>query len=92
MKNYPDLVNIPFNNSFIKDFFSPGVPHYSSSQLDPGYWAILQDNKMILQVGEALPTLPFGKLPPGCNLQPILLRSAYGEAVPCGYSTLIPAV
>jgi len=63
MKNYPDLVNIPFNNSFIKDIFSPGVPHYTSSQLEPSYWAILQDNKMILQAGEAMPTLPFGKLP-----------------------------
>ena len=63
MKNYPDLVNIPFNHSFIKELFSPGVPQYSPSGLEPGYWAIIQDNKMILQVGEAMPALPFGVLP-----------------------------
>lgn len=67
MKSYPDLINIPFNNCFIKDLFTHGVPHYSSSQLEPGYWAIIQDNRMILQAGEAMPTLPFGELPGWLN-------------------------
>ena len=31
--------------------------------LEPGYWAIIQDNALILQSGESSPTLPFGELP-----------------------------
>lgn len=63
MPDYPDLINIPFNNAFIKDRFVQGVPHYSPDQLEPGYWVIIQDNKAILRAGETAPTLPFGELP-----------------------------
>jgi len=63
MSNYPDLINIPFNNTFIKDLFVPGSPHYSPGQPESGYWAIIQGNMMVLQSGETLPTLPFGELP-----------------------------
>ena len=49
MSEYPDLVNIPFNNVFIRDRFIPGVPRYSSHQLEPGYWVIIQDNNVILK-------------------------------------------
>lgn len=63
MSDYPDLINIPFNNVFIRDLFVPGGPQYSSSLLEPGYWAIIQGNNMILQAGGANPTLPFGALP-----------------------------
>ncbi|MDD2850539.1 MAG: NAD(+) diphosphatase [Desulfuromonadaceae bacterium] len=63
MSSYPDLINIPFNNIFIRDMFVPGVPYYSPTSHEPGYWVIIQGNKMILLSGEALPTLPFGDLP-----------------------------
>jgi len=63
MSNYPDLINIPFNNTFIKDLFVPGSPHYLPGQPESGYWAIIQGNMMVLQSGETLPTLPFGELP-----------------------------
>lgn len=63
MSDYPDLINIPFNNTFIKGLFVPGDPHYSSSLPEPGYWVIIQDNTLILQSGETIPTLPYGELP-----------------------------
>jgi NAD+ diphosphatase len=63
MSDYPELVNIPFNNVFIRDRFIPGVPRYFSHQLEPGYWAIIQDNNVILHAGETGPTLPMGTLP-----------------------------
>lgn len=63
MSVYPDLVNIPFNHTFIRDRFVPGDPHYSPHRLDPGYWAIIQDNALILQSGNAAPALPYGELP-----------------------------
>jgi NAD+ diphosphatase len=63
MSVYPDLVNIPFNNAFIRDQFVPGDPHYSTHQHEPGYWVIIQDNALILQSGNAAPTLPYGELP-----------------------------
>ena len=61
--SYPDLINIPFNNTFIKDLFVPRDPHYSPNLHEPGYWAIIQDNNIILQSGSTLPVLPFGELP-----------------------------
>lgn len=63
MKSYPDLINIPFNHSFIRDLFVQGEPRYCPDLLEPGYWAVIQDNRMILQTGEAMPVLPFGELP-----------------------------
>lgn len=63
MKTYPDLINIPFNHSFIKDLFVQGEPRYCPDLLEPGYWAVIQGNRMILQAGEAMPALPFGELP-----------------------------
>jgi NAD+ diphosphatase len=63
MSCYPDLVNIPFNNAFIRDRFIPVVPHYSTHQLEPGFWVIVQDNNMILHAGETGPSLPLGDLP-----------------------------
>ncbi|HXE96533.1 MAG TPA: NAD(+) diphosphatase [Dongiaceae bacterium] len=63
MSDYPDLVNIPFNNVFIRDRFITGGPRYSPHQLEPGYWGIIQDNNVILQTGETGPSLPMGDLP-----------------------------
>lgn len=63
MSDYPDLINIPFNNVFIRDLFVPAVPHYSPAPLEPGYWVIIQDNNVILKAGETKPALPFGNLP-----------------------------
>lgn len=63
MDGYPDLINIPFNHIFIRELFSPSLPSISSGSREPGYWAIIQDNRMILQTGEAMPALPFGELP-----------------------------
>ncbi|MDD2734068.1 MAG: NAD(+) diphosphatase [Desulfuromonadaceae bacterium] len=63
MPVYPDLINIPFNNIFIKDLFVPGVPHYASERLEPGYWAIIQGNNILLLSGAVRPELPFGALP-----------------------------
>lgn len=63
MSDYPDLINIPFNNGFIRDLFVSGVPHYSPNPLEPGYWVIIQDNNIILHDGETGPTLPMGELP-----------------------------
>ena len=63
MSNYPDLVNIPFNNVFIRDLFVPGAPDFPSDPFEPGYWVIMQGNAVILRFGEALPMLPFGELP-----------------------------
>lgn len=63
MSDYPDLINIPFNNAFIRDLFVPGVPHYSPNPLEPGYWVIIQENNIILQAEETGPTLPMGELP-----------------------------
>lgn len=63
MSGYPDLINIPFNNVFIRDRFVPHTPHYSPNRLEPGYWVIIQDNALILHSGEATPALPCGELP-----------------------------
>lgn len=63
MSNYPDLINIPFNNAFIRELFVPGVPEYSPGLLEPGYWVIMQGNSIILHSGEPMPALPFGTLP-----------------------------
>lgn len=59
----PDLVTIPFNHTFIQGLFVPCVPHYEQNLLEPGYWVIIQDNKLILQSGKTVPTLPLGQLP-----------------------------
>jgi NAD+ diphosphatase len=63
MSNYPDLINIPFNNAFIREAFVPGAPQYSPGPYEPGFWALVQGNNLILQSGQAAPTLPFGDLP-----------------------------
>ncbi|MEI6205746.1 MAG: NAD(+) diphosphatase [Desulfuromonadales bacterium] len=63
MSDYPELINIPFNNSFIRDLFVPGDPRYSQNPREPGYWAVIQGNNIILQSGDAAPVLPFGELP-----------------------------
>lgn len=61
--DYPALINIPFNNAFIKDLFVPGAPLYVPAPLEPGYWVIIQGNGIILQPSANLPKLPFGSLP-----------------------------
>lgn len=61
--DYPHLINIPFNNTFIKDLFVPGVPQYTPNPREPGYWVIIQGNNIILQYAEISPRLPFGRLP-----------------------------
>jgi len=63
MSNYPDLINIPFNNTFIKDVFVPCVPQYSPGPFEPGFWALVQGNNLILQSGKTGAALPFGELP-----------------------------
>jgi NAD+ diphosphatase len=63
MSDYPDLINIPFNHSFIKNQFVPVTPQYTTDHLEPGYWAIIQGNTLFLKPGISSPTLPFGELP-----------------------------
>ncbi len=63
MSDYPDLVNIPFNNVFIRDAFVPCTPLCSPDPCEPGYWALIQDNWLVLLAGETAPTLPYGELP-----------------------------
>ena len=63
MSDYPDLINIPFNNSFIKDLFVPGTSYYSTDLGEPGYWVIVLGNSIILSPGEPTPSLPLGELP-----------------------------
>lgn len=60
MPGYPELVNIPFNNVFIKDLF---VPCVLSDPAEPGYWVIIQGNDLILHAAGTKPTLPYGELP-----------------------------
>jgi NAD+ diphosphatase len=60
---YPELINIPFNNVFIRDIFVPGISPYPQNTLEPGYWVIIQGNAVILQSGTTIPVLPFGELP-----------------------------
>ena len=63
MSNYPDLINIPFNNAFIRDLFVPADPYCPPNPLEQGYWVIIHGNNVILRAGETTPTLPFGELP-----------------------------
>jgi NAD+ diphosphatase len=63
MSSYPDLINIPFNNAFIRDLYTQGSPFYSRDLSEPGYWIIMQELKVILLPGTATPTLPMGDLP-----------------------------
>lgn len=63
MSAYPDLINIPFNYTYIRDAFVPGVPHYQHRPLEPGFWVIVQGNSILLRSGDTSPTLPFGNLP-----------------------------
>jgi len=63
MSDYPDLINIPFNHSFIKNQFVPVTPQYTTHHLEPGFWVIIQGNTIFLQPGNGSPTLPFGELP-----------------------------
>jgi NAD+ diphosphatase len=63
MSDYPDLINIPFNHSFIKSQFVPCTPQYTDHSFEPGYWVIIQGNNIFLQPGNSSPTLPFGELP-----------------------------
>lgn len=81
MSDYPHLVNIPFNNGFLKDLFVPGDPQYSSPVAGSGYWVILQGNSAILQSGEASPTLFFGELPDwiGTSSSPICIGAWRGH-------------
>ena len=73
MSNYPDLINIPFNNAFIKDLFVQSLPVHSPGSLEPGYWVIIQGNNIIVQSGEATPVLPFGELPDWLKTQAVPL-------------------
>ena len=63
MSDYPDLINIPFNHSFIKNLFVATTPHYAPHALEPGYWVIIQGNNVLLHPGNNAPSLPFGVLP-----------------------------
>jgi len=63
MSDYPELINIPFNNVFIRDAFVPGTPHCPPGHSGPGYWVLVQGNGVILHAGGGLPALPFGELP-----------------------------
>ncbi len=63
MSDYPDLINIPFNHSFIKNQYVAENPQYTPHPLEPGYWVIIQGSALFLQPGNGSPTLPFGALP-----------------------------
>lgn len=77
MSDYPDLINIPFNHSFVKNQFVPATPEYAPHSLEAGYWAIIQGNSIFLQHVNGLPTLPLGALPDW--LEPPELPLTIGE-------------
>jgi NAD+ diphosphatase len=82
MSNYPDLINIPFNNAFIKDLFVPGVPRYLTQPVAPGYWAAVQGNNLILHDGESGPTLPCGDIPGWLAAPAVLLEIGLWQGQP----------
>lgn len=61
--HYPELVNLPFNFSYIKDDFK--LHHQTAEpQSDaPGYWTIIQGNSLILHDQNGTLSLPEGNLP-----------------------------
>lgn len=61
--SYPELINIPFNNVFIREQFEPGAPFYPAGSYQPGYWAIVQGNSLVVHPGDGGPVLPSGDLP-----------------------------
>lgn len=59
---YPAAVDLPFNFSSIKDIFELSYPAVGEPP-EPGYWAIIQANSLILVQTEGRLTLPEGELP-----------------------------
>ncbi|MDO9069763.1 MAG: NAD(+) diphosphatase [Deltaproteobacteria bacterium] len=82
MNRYPDLINIPFCSSFIREYFVPDFPQYLPHGLSSGYWVIMQDNNVILQTGEDMPALPFGELPGWFDVPDIPLSIGYWRGQP----------
>jgi NAD+ diphosphatase len=74
MADYPEIVTIPFNNKCIREFFVLLGPQ-SPNTFGPGYWAIIQENSVILHGEEDKPALPEGKLPEWLipNEEPLLI-------------------
>jgi NAD+ diphosphatase len=63
---YPEHINLPFNFSYIRDAFR--FRHPSSEDLaEPGFWAIMQGNSVVMEQQENGLTLPEGDLPPWLN-------------------------
>jgi NAD+ diphosphatase len=59
---YPELVNLPFNFSSIQHDFKMRMPSLKSST-DPGNWAIIQGNSLVVMQLNGDCALPEGNLP-----------------------------
>jgi NAD+ diphosphatase len=67
--SYPEQINLPFNFSSIRDDFRLLAPSPEKVS-EPGFWAIIQDNSLVVtHCGESY-ELPEGELPPALALQP----------------------
>jgi NAD+ diphosphatase len=62
MKSYPEAVNLPFNGEVIRDDFVPAVPGATDAG-EPGFWAILQGNALVVSESGGGLSLPNGPLP-----------------------------
>jgi len=59
---YPEQINLPFNYSCIKSDFQSNPPS-GQSPTEPGFWAIVQGNSLILEQKGDKRVLPEGDLP-----------------------------
>lgn len=59
---YPEQINLPFNFSCIKSDFKHSPPS-GQSPTEPGFWAIIQGNSLILEQKGDVRVLPEGDLP-----------------------------
>jgi len=59
---YPEQINLPFNFSAIKDAFEMLHPT-AQAPLEPGFWAVLQGNGVVLVQADNSLSLPEGDLP-----------------------------
>jgi len=62
MSRYPSAVNLPFNNSAIRDGFEPSPNGQLLCSL-PGYWIILRGSGIVVAEGSSRLSLPEGDLP-----------------------------
>jgi len=59
---YPEQINLPFNFALIRDAFELRYPSLQEPQ-EPGHWAVIQGNSVVLAQMEDRLMLPEGDLP-----------------------------